>query len=141
MALTEFRYIREEPQEDIDVTHPQQAAFAHSGITSIKLAFGDILSGAPMFQLPCDEMRKVLAAGGQLVDVRQPQEFARGALPGATNIPLEILQEQKDTLDPARPVLLYCRSGRRSGMAREYLAYLGFQDVYNIGAYQSYTNC
>ncbi|MEZ5695519.1 MAG: rhodanese-like domain-containing protein [Sphingomonadaceae bacterium] len=64
-----------------------------------------------------------LAAGNvTLIDVRRPDEFAEGHIAGATNIPL-------DTFDPAalpreegKQLILYCRSGNRSGKAAELLA-------------------
>jgi rhodanese-related sulfurtransferase len=56
-----------------------------------------------------DEIRQLLAAGAQLVEVLPPEEFAEEHLPGAINIPLKQLTEQATTsLDKARPVIVYC---------------------------------
>lgn len=58
----------------------------------------------------------------QLIDVRTPEEFAEGHLAGAINIPLD--RFDPETLPDAEgaQIVLYCRSGRRSGIAAEKLA-------------------
>ncbi|MFE0106634.1 rhodanese-like domain-containing protein [Streptomyces sp. NPDC059009] len=76
-------------------------------------------------------------ADAQLVDVRNPAEYAAGALPGAVNLPLATLAAQAHRLDPARPVVLYCRSGNRSVIAAALLEARGFADVRDIiGGYE-----
>jgi rhodanese-related sulfurtransferase len=56
-----------------------------------------------------DEIRQLLAAGAQLVEVLPPEEFAEEHLPGAVNIPLKQLTEQATaSLDKERPVIVYC---------------------------------
>src|SRR5699024_11244591 len=50
----------------------------------------------------------------QLVDVREPQEFDRGHIWGVRNIPLTQLKQSINTLDPDRPVYLYCQNYTRS---------------------------
>ena len=58
----------------------------------------------------------------RLIDVRTPEEFAEGHLPGAVNVPLD--QFDPETLPPAegKQTILYCRSARRSGEAADLLA-------------------
>lgn len=76
--------------------------------------------------------------GYPIVDVREPEEFAEGHLPGAVNIPRGLLEFEVDG-HPAvnyqtaealshrqRPVVLYCLSGGRSALAAEALLRLGF---------------
>jgi rhodanese-related sulfurtransferase len=65
----------------------------------------------------------------QIVDVREPDEWAAGHLPGAVLIPLGQLAFRKGELDPARPVVTICRSGNRSLTAAELLLKSGFRDV------------
>ncbi|RSO22156.1 MBL fold metallo-hydrolase, partial [Streptomyces sp. WAC 06725] len=84
-----------------------------------------------------------LAAGeappgdAQLIDVRNPSEYAAGALPNAVNLPLATLPTSCATLDPDRPVVLYCRSGSRSVIAAALLEARGFRDVRDIvGGYE-----
>ncbi len=74
----------------------------------------------------------MLAAGEiQLIDVRQPHEHAAGRIAGTRLIELGDLAAQAPTIDRARPVVLYCRSGGRSAMATEALAQAGF-DAHNM---------
>jgi len=80
-----------------------------------------------------DNARQLLQDGAKLVDVRSPNEFARGSLQGAVNIPLEDLQEHVGTLE-SLACLLFCASGTRSHIATEKLKSLGLKSVYNLGA-------
>ena len=59
------------------------------------------------------DARRLVAGGAQLVDVRNPMEHQRGALPGSVNIPLPLIQQALKQLDRETPVLLYCNSGQR----------------------------
>lgn len=68
----------------------------------------------------------------QLIDIRTPAEFERGALPGFRNIPLDELRERLGELDPALPVRLVCQSGLRSYVAARMLAGHGFADVSHL---------
>jgi len=81
---------------------------------------------------PVTDYRALLADDIQLVDVREPFEVGTGTLPGAVNIPLGELPARVGELDPARRVLLLCRSGNRSGQAAQWLAAQGFGDVVNL---------
>tara|TARA_R110002095_G_scaffold47302_1_gene42171 strand:+ start:1146 stop:1514 length:369 start_codon:yes stop_codon:yes gene_type:complete len=73
-----------------------------------------------------------------LIDVRTEQEFAEGALPGATRIETEDLAERVAAVAPDKdaPVVLYCRSGRRASAAQDLLQELGYTQVFNAGGYQ-----
>jgi len=70
-----------------------------------------------------------------LIDVRTPLEYAQGHLAGSLNIPHEQVEDiasaigdQKD-----RPVILFCRSGARSGMALGLLLQHGYTNLANGG--------
>ncbi|GAB1108944.1 MAG: hypothetical protein Sw2PiBPW_06260 [Shewanella algae] len=80
-----------------------------------------------------------VAQGAMLVDVRTPEEYAEGHLPEAVNIPFEQIAEAfaKQGIAKDIPVVVYCRSGRRSGIAKESLEKAGYQEVYNGGGYDS----
>jgi len=82
-----------------------------------------------------------MTIGGQLIDVRSSVEFNQGALDGAVNMPLESFQYFAKNIDKTRPVILYCRSGKRSGAAKQFLETIGFGSVFNIGGYQRYASC
>lgn len=92
-------------------------------------------------KLTCAEMKQILNVGGQLIDVRSSVEFSQGALQGAINMPIETIHFFAKSIDKTRPVLLYCRTGMRSGKVKQFLEMLGFDRVYNIGGYQTYAHC
>jgi phage shock protein E len=91
--------------------------------------------------ISCADARHLVAEGAQLVDVRNPREHRRGALPGSVNIPLPLIQQALKQLDRETPVLLYCNSGQRSGMARHLLEACGFAVVHNLGSYTRLESC
>lgn len=62
----------------------------------------------------------------QLIDVRTPSEYAEGHLAKAKLIPLQELESRLDEIDKGSPVLLYCRSGHRSGTALKILLGKGY---------------
>jgi SulP family sulfate permease len=65
-----------------------------------------------------------------VVDVREPREFAQGRIPQAHNIPLpKLLAGDADELPGERPLILVCRSGRRSARAAMILRERGFENV------------
>lgn len=70
--------------------------------------------------------------GAIILDVRTPMEWAQGTLPGTTRIGMTELAERHQTLDPATPVLVVCRSGSRSATAARFLASQGFATVGNL---------
>ena len=56
-----------------------------------------------------DEMRRLVSAGAQVVEVLPRHEYEEGHLPGAVNIPLKTLNEATAAqLDKSRPVVVYC---------------------------------
>ncbi|MFZ3155624.1 rhodanese-like domain-containing protein [Pseudomonas sp.] len=72
-----------------------------------------------------------------LIDVRSADEFAAGALPGAEQIDYEQIASRISALAPDKdtPIILYCRSGRRSGIAEESLRAMGYSNLINAGGY------
>lgn len=78
------------------------------------------------------EVAELLERGGiQLIDVRQRYEYEAGRIAGARLIALSELPAEAHTIDPSRPVVLYCRSGARSAMATDALRGAGF-DAHNM---------
>lgn len=66
------------------------------------------------------------------IDVRQPEEWAEGTIPGAERISLAELPEQLSGLDQAKTYVLVCRSGGRSGRASQAMADAGFTQLINF---------
>jgi rhodanese-related sulfurtransferase len=69
--------------------------------------------------------------GWQVVDVRTPDERPDGVIEGDVLIPLDELSVRAGEIDPARPSLIYCRSGSRSAMAVGALRAAGY-DAHNL---------
>ena len=77
---------------------------------------------------------KELIEKGTVVDVRSPQEFAGEHFPGAINIALDEVQlKVNDFKEMPKPIIAYCRSGNRSGMAVTMLKQAGITDAVNGG--------
>ncbi|HUP58224.1 MAG TPA: rhodanese-like domain-containing protein, partial [Bdellovibrionota bacterium] len=80
-------------------------------------------------------------AGSIFIDVREPEEFVEGHVPGAVNLPLSELGFQLDRLSAARRCYFSCQSGGRSILAVRTLTYLGIQSAVNLtGGYQAWKN-
>jgi len=73
-----------------------------------------------------------------LLDVRNPNEFSTGAIPGAVNMPLNLLPARHVELDKDKPVIVYCVSGARSTQAHQFLTSLGYKNVSNVGNIQNF---
>ncbi|WP_178024186.1 rhodanese-like domain-containing protein [uncultured Paenibacillus sp.] len=68
-----------------------------------------------------------------VLDVREPLEWAEGHIPGARHIPLGQLPERHTELDPKEELIVVCRSGGRSSLACELLGERGYNVVNMIG--------
>ncbi|WP_299960114.1 rhodanese-like domain-containing protein [uncultured Modestobacter sp.] len=63
----------------------------------------------------------------QVLDVREPDEVATGAVAGSINIPLGELAARQSELDPATPIITVCQGGARSQKAAEALSAAGYR--------------
>lgn len=70
--------------------------------------------------------------GALVLDVREPDEWAAGHIPGATLIPLGELASRLGDLPPDRPIVVVCRSGNRSAQGRDILLGGGFPAVTSL---------
>ena len=78
--------------------------------------------------------------GAVLIDVRSPEEFAGGHIPGSINLPTQALRNASDYLDnPEAPVFVYCHSGARSSRAAKMLQIMGYTHVTDLGGIGAYT--
>ena len=99
---------------------------------------GNILSGK-MTPLYWRELQQADKSQVTLVDVRTPDEYALGTIPGAINIPLDNLRERLADIPENKPVYLFCGVGLRGYLASNILKSKGYPDVRNlIGGLKTY---
>ena len=88
-------------------------------------------------QISMDEAVEMMKkeSGYIILDVRRPDEYDEGHIPGAINVPNEEIgtAEIPELPDKAQLILVYCRSGRRSKEASEKLVMLGYTNVVEFG--------
>jgi adenylyltransferase/sulfurtransferase len=88
--------------------------------------------GSGIARLAPDAASTRLRSGAQVIDVREPWEWAICRLPGARLIPLGELESELETLDRSREVLVYCHRGIRSVEAANRLIAAGFARVSHL---------
>lgn len=81
----------------------------------------------PDYQRSPAEIEQLIEDGALLIDVRADYEFEAAHLVGAERIGLETVAERRDQIDPAVPVVFYCRTGTRSAMAADAFADAGYE--------------
>ena len=101
---------------------------------AISLALGYLLLKR-LHTVVSSDAHRLVAEGARLVDVRTAQEFATGHIPGAVNIPVQELGRRMEELGAKeRPIVVYCRSGNRSGSAARMLRSAGYSEVHDLGS-------
>ncbi len=112
-----------------------------AGLVAIVALFGGAAllsnnkSGADATQKQTyQEVQSAVEKGAKLYDVRTPEEFAAGFFAEATNLPLQDIQQGKlpDTSKDQK-IYVYCRSGNRSGQAKQILEDEGYTNVIDLG--------
>jgi rhodanese-related sulfurtransferase len=74
---------------------------------------------------------ELVEGGAQLIDVRRDPEWDAGRIAGAEHIEMNDLTAKAETIDRERPVVFYCRTGNRSGMAATAFREAGY-DAYHL---------
>ncbi|SES87043.1 tRNA(Ile)-lysidine synthase TilS/MesJ [[Clostridium] aminophilum] len=91
-----------------------------------------------MKSITVEELEKIPAEMRTIVDVRKPDEYARGTMPGAVNIPMEEFWDRKDGIDRDKPVYVLCHTGQMSTSVTELLEDDGY-DSFNVeGGWRSW---
>ncbi|MFV0141093.1 rhodanese-like domain-containing protein [Empedobacter falsenii] len=83
------------------------------------------------------QLKEVIKEGAFLVDVRTPSEFASGSVKEAVNIPLDKVSGQLSKFKGKKHIVVFCRSGNRSGQAKSILEKNGFNNVVNGGTWNN----
>jgi molybdopterin/thiamine biosynthesis adenylyltransferase/rhodanese-related sulfurtransferase len=99
-------------------------------------SFRDLLSATKsrIREVDTTEAEDAIAGGATVLDVREPDEYEQGALPGAVHIPRGNLESQIENrvVDRDTPLVVHCAGGTRSAFAAETLAQLGYTDVVSM---------
>ena len=94
-------------------------------------------------QITQEEAKRVMDSGEEhiILDVREQDEFDEGHIPGAILIPYTEVENKAEGMlpDKQKLILVYCRSGRRSKIAAESLAELGYKNVKEFGGIIDWT--
>jgi len=93
-------------------------------------------AGAEIEPLSSERLAEIIAANDgntYLVDVRTEEEYNSGAIPSAINIPFDVIADNLPTEDRTARIIVYCRSGNRSGIASDTLDDLGFTNILDFG--------
>ena len=85
---------------------------------------------------PQADLKSKIEEGAFLVDVRTPGEFSSGHVKGSVNIPLDSVTQQLAQFKDKKNIIVFCRSGNRSGQAKMILEQNGFTNVVNGGTWE-----
>jgi len=124
--------------EEMELAYSPQYGSAKDPINMAGFVAGGLLRG----DHPQVNVEQFLAAPASerpfLLDVRMPQEFAKGHIPGAVNIPVDDLRSRLSELLRDRTIAAYCQVGQRGYLATRILLQSGFSAVNVGGGYQTY---
>lgn len=119
------------------ILHSIKAAVA---VLSLSLMFYATSSSAK--DISVDEAWPMIESGAVVIDVRTSAEYDAGHIDNAINIPFEDIVNGVKELNLAKdtPIILYCRSGRRSGIADTSLTEAGYTQSFNAGGFEALTD-
>jgi rhodanese-related sulfurtransferase len=87
----------------------------------------------PFTRITVDEAKQMMArADVQVIDVREPDEYQRGHVPGAKLIPVSTVFARREELDRDKDLIFVCAVGQRSALACEMAAAVGLTRLYNL---------
>jgi NADPH-dependent 2,4-dienoyl-CoA reductase/sulfur reductase-like enzyme/rhodanese-related sulfurtransferase len=124
--------------EEMELAYAPQYGSAKDPINMAGFVAAGLLRG----DHPQLDIESVLAAPLEqralLLDVRTPQEFCQGHIPGAVNVPVDELRGRLGELPRDRPIAIYCQVGQRGYLATRILQQAGFPAANIGGGYKTY---
>lgn len=100
-----------------------------------------LAAGSILFFTSCKsqspELERYIMNGATLIDVRTEKEFSEGSVEGAMNIPLDQVESSLDKFKNMKSIVVFCRSGNRSGKALKILNDNGVVNVINGGGWST----
>lgn len=125
-----------EDLKELELCYSPVFGTAKDAVNQAALVGLNILYGR-VKQVPVTKVRELVEAGAYIVDVREAEEYQKGHVINAVNIPLSELRERICEIPQDKPVYLYCRTSQRSYNACLVLTHRGYRQVYNIsGSFQ-----
>jgi rhodanese-related sulfurtransferase len=124
--------------EEMELAYAPQFGSAKDPINMAGFVAGGLLRGDHP-QIDVDDALDATASSNVcLLDVRTPQEFSAGHIPGALNIPVDDLRSRLGELPKDQPIVAYCQVGQRGYIATRILGHAGY-DARNVGGgYKTY---
>lgn len=105
-------------------------AFISGGMLAWPLLKGRA-SGPALSTLQATQL--INGRNASIVDIRSPEEFAKGSLPNAKNLPADKVSERMRELKKDKPVIIVCATGSSAGRIAAQLRASGFGEVYVLG--------
>lgn len=121
-----------EDLEQLDLAYAPPFGAAKDPVVMAGMQQSNIIRGEIMSCTPAELDKKMTQNQLQLLDVRNPNEWAEGGIPNAIQIPLHELRSRIGELDPEKEVVVHCKSGQRSYFAAKFLSQMGFSRVINL---------
>lgn len=121
---------------DLELAYAPPFGSAKDPVNMLGYVAENVLSGL-VTTVQWNEVEEYRARGAQFVDVRTREEFARGTLPGAINIPVDELRERLSELGD-NEIVVNCQVGQRGHVATRLLSELGFHAMNLDGGYRTW---
>jgi adenylyltransferase/sulfurtransferase len=126
--------LRRDPECPACGTHELTALEDYEEFCGLRRAAAAGLAAPPIREITPREVAAKRARGDDfdLIDVREPHEYAIARIEGARLIPLATVSDAISTLDPNREIVVHCKAGGRSARAAQVLQNAGFHRVWNL---------
>lgn len=123
--------------EELELCYAPPFGASSDTINNLGSMADNVLNGKIKYAFYPDFQMTETTSNAMIVDVRQPEAFAEGHLPGAVNIPLEAIRGNLSSFPHDKPIITYCNRGVRAYQAARILQNRGFDNVYVLSGGRS----
>jgi len=120
--------------EEMELCYAPQYGSAKDPVNMLGFVAGGLMRG----EHPQLDVEDLNPESGCLIDVRTPEEFAKGHIPGAVNLPVDELRSRLNELPDGKKITTYCQVGQRGYLATRILRQSGFEASNLSGGYKTY---